>query len=66
MTPVTLHAQTALKAAMSLHPHVRHRLEEIERVVSETRESPLRKESIDTKIGLQASNCFACHVIAHA
>ena len=35
-------------------------------MVSETRESHLRKESIDTEIGQQASNCFACHVKAHA
>jgi 2-methylcitrate dehydratase PrpD len=42
VTPVTVHAQITLKASMSLHPRGRHRLEEIERAVIETRQARLR------------------------
>ncbi|HYL01922.1 MAG TPA: bifunctional 2-methylcitrate dehydratase/aconitate hydratase [Steroidobacteraceae bacterium] len=40
--PAEFHAQTAVEAAMSLHPQVRGRLEAIERVVIETQEPGVR------------------------
>ncbi len=40
--PAEFHAQTAVEAAMALHPHVSARLDEIERVVIETQEPGVR------------------------
>lgn len=40
--PAEFHAQTAVEAAITLHPNVAKRLEEIERVVIETQQSCLR------------------------
>jgi len=40
--PAEFHAQTAVEAAMSLHPEVRERLQAIERVVIETQEPGVR------------------------
>jgi len=40
--PAEFHAQTAVEAAMALHPRVAKRLDEIERVVIETQESGKR------------------------
>jgi 2-methylcitrate dehydratase len=37
--PAEFHAQTAVEAAVSLHPRVRHRLDRIERIEIETQES---------------------------
>ncbi|MEX2126424.1 MAG: bifunctional 2-methylcitrate dehydratase/aconitate hydratase [Woeseia sp.] len=40
--PAEFHAQTAVEAAMTLHPEVRDRLQEIERIVIETQEPAVR------------------------
>jgi 2-methylcitrate dehydratase len=40
--PAEFHAQTAVEAAMTLHPAVRNRLSDIERVVIETQEPAVR------------------------
>ena len=40
--PAEFHAQTAVEAAMKLHPQVRNKLDRIERVVIETQESGVR------------------------
>ena len=40
--PAEFHAQTAAEAAVALHPQVRHRLEEIDKIVIETQESGVR------------------------
>jgi 2-methylcitrate dehydratase len=40
--PAEFHAQTAVEAAMQLHPYVRDRLHDIERVVIETQEPGVR------------------------
>jgi 2-methylcitrate dehydratase len=40
--PAEFHAQTAVEAAVALHPHVKDRLEEIETIRIETQESALR------------------------
>jgi 2-methylcitrate dehydratase len=40
--PAEFHAQTAVEAAVALHPRVTNRLEEIERIVIETQESGKR------------------------
>jgi 2-methylcitrate dehydratase len=40
--PAEFHAQTAVEAAMALHPKVAHRLPEVERVVIETQEPGVR------------------------
>lgn len=40
--PAEFHAQTAVEAAVALHPHVAPRLDEVERVVMETQESAVR------------------------
>jgi 2-methylcitrate dehydratase len=40
--PAEFHAQTAVEAAMQLHPHVRDRLHDVERVVIETQEPGVR------------------------
>ncbi len=40
--PAEFHAQTAVEAAMTLHPQVRDRLDQIERIVIETQEPGVR------------------------
>ncbi len=40
--PAEFHAQTAVEAAIALHPQVRERLDEIDRIVIETQESGVR------------------------
>jgi 2-methylcitrate dehydratase len=40
--PAEFHAQTAVEAAFALHPQVRERLEEVERIVLTTQESAVR------------------------
>jgi 2-methylcitrate dehydratase len=40
--PAEFHAQTAVECAMQLHPHVKDRLEAIERIVIETQEPGVR------------------------
>ncbi len=40
--PAEFHAQTAVEAAIVLHPQVKHRLDQIERVVIHTQESAVR------------------------
>lgn len=40
--PAEFHAQTAAEAAVTLHPHVKDRLEEIDRIVITTHESAIR------------------------
>ncbi|MEN3040809.1 MAG: bifunctional 2-methylcitrate dehydratase/aconitate hydratase [Bacteroidia bacterium] len=40
--PAEFHGQTAVEAALRLHPQVRSRLDEIERIVIETQESAVR------------------------
>lgn len=40
--PAEFHAQTAVEAAMTLHPQVRDRLDDIERIVIETQEPGVR------------------------
>src|SRR6202040_768898 len=40
--PAEFHAQTAVEAAMTLHPTVKDRISDIERIVIETQESGLR------------------------
>lgn len=40
--PAEFHAQTAAEAAVALHPQVRHRLEDIDKIVIETQESGVR------------------------
>lgn len=42
MVPAEFHAQTAVAAAMELHPQVCDRLEEVERIVIETQEAGVR------------------------
>lgn len=40
--PAEFHAQTAVEAAMTLHPHVKDRVDQIERIVIETQEPGVR------------------------
>ncbi len=40
--PAEFHAQTACEAAVALHPHVKDRLDDVERIVIETQESAVR------------------------
>lgn len=40
--PAEFHAQTAVEVAMTLHPQVKHRLDEIDRIVVETQEPGVR------------------------
>lgn len=46
--PAEFHAQTAVEAAVQLHPQVKHRLEQIERIELTTHESAIR---IISKVG---------------
>src|SRR5207249_1871950 len=40
--PAEFHAQTAVEAAIKLHPHVRHRFDKVQRIVIRTQESAIR------------------------
>ncbi|MBU2705036.1 bifunctional 2-methylcitrate dehydratase/aconitate hydratase [Zooshikella marina] len=40
--PAEFHAQTAVEAALKLHPHVKHRINDIEKIVIHTHESAIR------------------------
>jgi 2-methylcitrate dehydratase len=40
--PAEFHAQTAVECAMQLHPHVRARLDDVEKIVLETQEAGVR------------------------
>jgi 2-methylcitrate dehydratase len=40
--PAEFHAQTAVECAMQLHPHVKDRLQQVERIVIETQEPAVR------------------------
>ena len=40
--PAEFHAQTAVEAAMKLHPHVRDRVDQVERILIETQEPGVR------------------------
>jgi len=61
--PVEVHAQTAVECAMQLHPHVRQRLGEIERVVIETQEAGA---SLLDKTGPLANFADRDHCIQYA
>jgi 2-methylcitrate dehydratase len=60
--PAEFHAQTAVEAAMTLHPQVAARLGEIERVVIETQESAVR---IIDKTGPLANPADRDHTIQY-
>jgi 2-methylcitrate dehydratase len=60
--PAEFHAQTAVEAAMSLHPQVRERLADIERVVIETQEPGVR---IIDKVGPLANPADRDHCIQY-
>jgi 2-methylcitrate dehydratase len=60
--PAEFHAQTAVEAAMSLHPAVRERLADIERVVIETQEPGVR---IIDKVGPLANPADRDHCIQY-
>src|ERR1700681_415361 len=56
--PAEFHAQTAVEAAMTLHPQVRDRLADIERIVIETQEPGVR---IIDKTGARAHTAHRDH-----
>ncbi|MGH8314817.1 MAG: bifunctional 2-methylcitrate dehydratase/aconitate hydratase, partial [Steroidobacterales bacterium] len=60
--PAEFHAQTAVEAALSLHPSVASRLDQVERVVIETQEPGLR---IIDKIGPLANPADRDHCIQY-
>ncbi len=60
--PAEFHAQTAVEAAMTLHPKVRGRLADIERVVIETQEPGVR---IIDKVGPLANPADRDHCIQY-
>jgi 2-methylcitrate dehydratase len=60
--PAEFHAQTAVEAAMSLHPRVHERLADIERVVIETQEPGVR---IIDKVGPLANPADRDHCIQY-
>jgi len=60
--PAEFHAQTAVEAAMTLHPQIRDRLGEIERVVIETQEPGVR---IIDKVGPLANPADRDHCIQY-
>jgi 2-methylcitrate dehydratase len=60
--PAEFHAQTAVEAAMTLHPKVRDRIAEIERVVIETQEPGVR---IIDKVGPLANPADRDHCIQY-
>src|SRR5437016_3475905 len=60
--PAEFHAQTAVEAAMTLHPQVRDRLADIERIVIETQEPGVR---IIDKVGPLANPADRDHCIQY-
>jgi 2-methylcitrate dehydratase len=60
--PAEFHAQTAVEAAMTLHPHVSSRLDQIERIVIETQEPGVR---IIDKTGKLANPADRDHCIQY-
>jgi 2-methylcitrate dehydratase len=60
--PAEFHAQTAVEAAMSLHPKVRERLPDIERILIETQEPGVR---IIDKVGPLANPADRDHCIQY-
>jgi 2-methylcitrate dehydratase len=60
--PAEFHAQTAVEAAMTLHPAVRERLADIERIVIETQEPGVR---IIDKVGPLANPADRDHCIQY-
>lgn len=60
--PAEFHAQTAAEAAVILHPQVRERLQEIERIVITTHESAIR---IISKVGPLANAADRDHCIQY-
>jgi 2-methylcitrate dehydratase len=60
--PAEFHAQTAVEAAMTLHPQVRERLADIERIVIETQEPGVR---IIDKVGPLANPADRDHCIQY-
>src|SRR5246127_4720577 len=60
--PAEFHAQTAVEAAMTLHPKVRDRLADIERIVIETQEPGVR---IIDKVGPLANPADRDHCIQY-
>jgi len=60
--PAEFHAQTAVEAAMALHPQVRERLADIERIVIETQEPGVR---IIDKVGPLANPADRDHCIQY-
>lgn len=60
--PAEFHAQTAVEAAMTLHPQVKERLDQIERVVIETQEPGVR---IIDKTGKLANPADRDHCIQY-
>ncbi|HYK24610.1 MAG TPA: MmgE/PrpD family protein, partial [Steroidobacteraceae bacterium] len=60
--PAEFHAQTAVEAAMTLHPEVRNRLDAIERIVIETQEPGVR---IIDKVGPLANPADRDHCIQY-
>ncbi|MFK8330798.1 2-methylcitrate dehydratase [Pseudomonas sp. BJa5] len=60
--PAEFHAQTACEAAVALHPQVRDRLEQIDRIVITTHESAIR---IISKVGKLANAADRDHCIQY-
>ncbi|WP_422917531.1 hypothetical protein [Salinicola tamaricis] len=60
--PAEFHAQTAAEAAVTLHPQVRDRLDEIERIVVTTHESAIR---IISKVGALANPADRDHCLQY-
>ncbi|MBO6813171.1 MULTISPECIES: 2-methylcitrate dehydratase [Marinobacter] len=60
--PAEFHAQTAAEAAVTLHPEVKDRLEEIERIVITTHESAIR---IISKVGKLANAADRDHCLQY-
>ncbi|CAO1663206.1 MULTISPECIES: 2-methylcitrate dehydratase [Salinicola] len=60
--PAEFHAQTAAEAAVALHPQVRDRLDEVERIVVTTHESAIR---IISKVGELANPADRDHCLQY-
>ena len=60
--PAEFHAQTACEAAVALHPQVKHRLHEIDRIVITTHESAIR---IISKVGPLANAADRDHCLQY-
>lgn len=60
--PAEFHAQTACEAAVTLHPQVRNRLHEVERIVITTHESAIR---IISKVGTLANAADRDHCLQY-